>query len=101
VCYYQVASHIKPWAKSNNEERLDPYNGLLLLANIDKAFDLGYISFDDRGLILISEQLDDYQSLGINEQMNVLLAKQHQDYLAFIVKADSNNRWSCSIDIYI
>lgn len=80
---FLIASHIKPWAKSNNEERLDPYNGLLLLANIDKAFDLGYISFDDRGRILISEQLDDYQALGINEQMNVMLVKQHQDYLAF------------------
>lgn len=80
---FLIASHIKPWAKSNNEERLDPFNGLLLLANIDKAFDLGYISFDDRGRILISEQLDEYKALGINEQMKVLLTKQHQDYLAF------------------
>ena len=80
---FLIASHIKPWANSNNEERLDPYNGFLLLANIDKAFDLGYISFDDRGRILISEQLEDYQALGINEHMNVLLAKQHQYYLAF------------------
>jgi predicted restriction endonuclease len=80
---FLIASHIKPWAKSNNEERLDPFNGLLLLANIDKAFDLGYISFDDRGRILISEELDDYHALGINERMNVLLVKQHQDYLAF------------------
>jgi len=80
---FLIASHIKPWAKSNNEERLDPFNGFLLLANIDKAFDLGYISFDDRGRILISEQLDDYQALGINGQMNVLLTNQHQDYLAF------------------
>jgi predicted restriction endonuclease len=80
---FLIASHIKPWAKSNNQERLDPFNGLLLLANIDKAFDLGYISFDDRGRILISDQLDEYQTLGINEQMKVLLTKQHQDYLAF------------------
>ncbi len=35
-----VASHIKPWSKSTNQERLDPYNGLLLLPNLDKAFDL-------------------------------------------------------------
>jgi predicted restriction endonuclease len=80
---FLIASHIKPWAKSNNKERLDPFNGLLLLANIDKAFDLGYISFDDRGQILISKQLDEYKALGINDQMKVLLTKQHQDYLAF------------------
>ena len=80
---FLIASHIKPWSKSDNEERLDPFNGLLLLANIDKAFDLGYISFDDRGRILISDHLEEYQALGINTDMNVLLAKQHQDYLAY------------------
>jgi predicted restriction endonuclease len=80
---FLIASHIKPWSKSDNEERLDPFNGLLLLANIDKAFDLGYISFDDRGRILISDHLEEYQALGINSDMSVLLAKQHQDYLAY------------------
>ena len=80
---FLIASHIKPWSTSSNTERLDPFNGLLLLANIDKAFDLGYISFKDSGKILISDELDDYQSLGINADMTVLLQKQHQDYLAF------------------
>jgi putative restriction endonuclease len=28
-----VASHIKPWRASNNTERLDPFNGLLLVPN--------------------------------------------------------------------
>jgi predicted restriction endonuclease len=28
------ASQIKPWTKSTNEERLDPYNGLPLTANV-------------------------------------------------------------------
>ena len=35
-----VASHIKPWSKSNDFERSDPYNGLLLSANMDKLFAL-------------------------------------------------------------
>jgi predicted restriction endonuclease len=82
-CAFLIASHIKPWSESSNEERLDKYNGLLLLANLDKAFDLGYVSFDDKGKILISEQLEEYQALGINKQMGVLLVKSHQDYLAF------------------
>ena len=31
-----VASHIKPWKDSTNDERLDVFNGLLLLPNYDK-----------------------------------------------------------------
>jgi hypothetical protein len=37
------ASHSKPWRASTDAERLDPYNGLLLVANLDVAFDSGYI----------------------------------------------------------
>lgn len=80
---FLIASHIKPWSQSDNLERLDPFNGLLLLANIDKAFDLGYVSFNESGRILISEHLDDYETLGLNKEMSVLLTNRHQDYLAF------------------
>jgi predicted restriction endonuclease len=80
---FLIASHIKPWSKSDNVERLDPFNGLLLLANIDKAFDLGYVSFNDKGSILISEYLEDYKTLGIDKDMKVLLSRKHQDYLAY------------------
>src|SRR5690606_18710610 len=48
------ASHIKPWRWCTNSERLDPYNGLLLLPHYDHLFDRGYISFDDSGAILMS-----------------------------------------------
>ena len=51
------ASHIKPWSASTDAERLDPYNGLLLVPNLDVAFDSGYISFLDNGKILISSRL--------------------------------------------
>jgi len=47
------ASHIKPWAVSNNYERLDAYNGLLLAASVDRLFDQGLISFSDNGALLI------------------------------------------------
>ena len=40
-----IASHINPWSRSNNLERLDPENGILLCANIDRLFDQGLISF--------------------------------------------------------
>ena len=80
---FLVASHIKPWRVSNHQDRLNPYNGLLLLANIDKAFDLGYITFNDKGLIRISDALDDHQRLGIDKDMGINLAQQHQDFMAY------------------
>jgi len=80
---FLIASHIKPWSASDDFERLDPNNGFLLLANIDKAFDLGYITFTDKGNILISQCLDDYNVLGISKNMGVSLNGQHQDYLAY------------------
>jgi len=51
------ASHIKPWAKSSNQEKLDGENGLLLTPRIDHLFDQGYISFMDDGSLLLSERL--------------------------------------------
>jgi hypothetical protein len=48
------ASHIKPWSKSSNKERLNPANGLLLIAHIDALFDCGCISFADDGRMLLS-----------------------------------------------
>lgn len=44
---FLIASHIKPWSKSNNEERLDGNNGLLLAPHIDRLFDKGYLTFEN------------------------------------------------------
>jgi len=48
------ASHVKPWAKSTNQERLDGNNGLLLVPHLDHLFDYGYISFKENGELLLS-----------------------------------------------
>lgn len=40
-----IASHIKPWRESNDEQRLDPANGLLLAVHADKLFDRYLLSF--------------------------------------------------------
>lgn len=53
-----IASHIKPWSKSNNKERLDVNNILLLSPLYDKLFDKGFISFDNNGNILVSKNLE-------------------------------------------
>lgn len=56
---FLIASHIKPWAESDNKERLDGSNGLLLVPHIDHLFDKGYITFMDTGALVISPQLPD------------------------------------------
>jgi putative restriction endonuclease len=64
------ASHIKPWAACETDaERLDVYNGLLLAAHLDAAFDAGLISFTDSGRILFSGyfQEADRKALGIDD----------------------------------
>ena len=52
-----IASHIKPFIKSNEDEAYDPNNGILLSRNIDSLFDLGYITFRDNGEIIFATHL--------------------------------------------
>ncbi len=49
-----IASHIKPWVKSNNFEKTDPKNGFMLTPTFDRLFDRGFISFEDDGTMLVS-----------------------------------------------
>jgi len=53
------ASHIKPWAASGPDERVDGQNGLLLSPHADLLFDRGWISFDSTGKLLIAEKFPD------------------------------------------
>ena len=79
-----IASHIKPWSESSNEEKLDPYNGLLLLPNYDKLFDKHLISFDDDGKIIISPHIKkgDYKVLGISSKDKLFkVFEQNKPYL--------------------
>lgn len=42
-----IASHIKPWSESNDEEKVNPENSILLCSLHDGLFDKGYISISD------------------------------------------------------
>lgn len=82
-----IASHIKPWAVCNNDERLSEENGLLLSPTFDKLFDCGLISFSDAGKIIISSQLNpsDVVKLNIDSEQTYDLKisyqlKQHLEY---------------------
>lgn len=78
-----VASHIKPWRASNNAERLDPFNGLLLTPNLDRAFDLGMLTFAPDGRLKLSPLLTEPQKLGLSTEMKISLSPQHEPYLIF------------------
>lgn len=80
-----IASHIKPWSKCNDQERIDPYNGFLLTPNYDRLFDQGFISFQMDGKVLISKKLtqSDQAFFQLPQIVNFKFSKQHEPYLAF------------------
>jgi len=79
------ASHIKPWRYSNNKQRLDPNNGLLLTANLDALFDSGLISFHDTGEMIISSQLltRERRRLGIPQPLRIVPNAAQRRYLTY------------------
>ena len=58
-----IASHIVPWRSSNDKERLDKENGILLSPLYDALFDKHLISFQDDGKIIISKGIIDNELL--------------------------------------
>lgn len=79
------ASHIKPWADCETDaERLDVYNGILLAPHHDAAFDRGFITVADDGVVVVSEALDieARMVLGLDQPLRVRgLTDNHRGYL--------------------
>ena len=80
------ASHIKPWASSNDLEKLDGFNGLLLSPHVDHLFDRGFISFQESGQILASKDLNlevlDRWSISADQNVGKFRREQHS-YLEY------------------
>jgi hypothetical protein len=78
------ASHIKPWSKSSNEERLNPANGILLAAHVDALFDSGLISFSDAGKILMSSSIrPQIKRLELPAKLRRHLTNSEKSFLAY------------------
>jgi hypothetical protein len=79
-----IASHIVPWSKATDHERLDVNNGLLLSPTYDALFDKHLITFDNKGKIILSDQIEQaaYQRIGVTgkEQINDL-SRYNIEYL--------------------
>ena len=77
------ASHAKPWADSSDIERLDVFNGLLLAAPWDAAFDSGLITISNSGYIVLSAALSDATKkiLMVSDFQQIRVQAQHEPYL--------------------
>ena len=80
-----IASHIKPFIDSDENEAYDPNNGLLLSRTIDSLFDLKYISFTDEGKMIFSSRIsNDVKEFWKGYKLeNTILNEQRKGYLAY------------------
>lgn len=81
-----IASHIKPWRKSNDFEKTDPNNGFMLTPTYDKLFDAGFISFESDGTMLVSPWISPMNQKRLNiyngKKINLLTNKK-EEYLFY------------------
>lgn len=82
-----TASHIKPWASSNEFEKTDPKNGFMLTPTFDRLFDRGFISFTDDKKTILSPFLSNmtYSKLGISDNRIIshLPISGREEYLEY------------------
>ena len=83
-----IASHIKPWAASEPEEKTDPYNGYMLSPLYDRLFDRGFITFTPDRHVIFSEFISSFTWKQINLKNNVFIKALPMDdkrikYLSF------------------
>ena len=82
-----LASHIKPWAMSNDKERLDIHNGFILSPLFDKLFDEGLITFSFQSELVISSFLakNNIKRIGIIDKQKIpnLPINGREEYLEY------------------
>jgi putative restriction endonuclease len=82
-----VASHIRPWHRCpENDQRLDPSNGLMLTPTFDRMFDRGLLTFEDNGNLHVSPSVSSNvaHQIGLDSQQNVgRFREDQQPYLDY------------------
>ena len=78
-----ISSHIVPWSESNDIERLDVENGILLSPNVDSLFDKHLISFTDDGHLVLSNRIkrEELIKLGIDSEKVIPITEGMKKYL--------------------
>lgn len=83
------ASHIKPWVQSNDKEKVDPKNGLILSPTYDVLFDRGFITFKEDGTLIVSPFISPMNQKRLNiktgkkTQINMFFDKKRLSYLDY------------------
>ena len=54
------ACHIKPWVRASDEEKIDSKNGLTLTPTYHRLLDRGFITFDNKGNLLVSPYITNF-----------------------------------------
>lgn len=77
------ASHILEWSNSDETQKTDPNNGLLLCPVHDFLFDAHLITFDNDGKIIISRnvQREFYSEFNIDESNKITVLEENKQYL--------------------
>ncbi len=75
----------KTLSVSNDSERLDDNNGLLLCPNHDFLLDRGYISFTEDGRIIISREIDEKtrELFNVSNDICIGFNEMEQKYMIF------------------
>ncbi|MDE6402611.1 MAG: HNH endonuclease [Muribaculaceae bacterium] len=94
------ACHIKSYAKRNRSEQNDSYNGFSMPPTIHTLFDLGYITFDKNGKMILSDFFRnmDRRSLHLDGTIRIQLYPEALEY----IKWHNNNifiKTSTGVDI--
>ncbi len=79
-----IASHILPWSKADDDQRLDIHNGILLSPTYDALFDRHLISFEDSGKIILSDSIEQqaFQKIGVTGKEKIHNFSSHNyEYL--------------------
>jgi len=82
-----VASHMQPWHRCHtNDERLDPYNGLMLTPTYDRLFDRGLVTFSSDSHLMLSPRLpsEDIRKIRMDPALSTPPFREEQmKYLAY------------------
>jgi putative restriction endonuclease len=83
---FLIASHSKPWSKSENDEKLDGNNGFFFSPHVDKLYDNGWLTFESNGDAIYADNTitKALKQWGIKLPINIgKLNDEQQAYLAY------------------
>ena len=78
-----IACHIKDYTKCEQKEQFDKYNGFTMTPTIHTLFDLGYLTFNEQGEMILSDFFRnmDRKNLHLDRVVRIPLREESLKYL--------------------